>query len=161
MCTSLEQIILIASCVITIVSIFFLVPKDKIREAWLIFLFKQTLTWSIGLYVVQKGRIEYPIRLFFEKATGTSFEFEFIIYPVLCVYFNLYYPQKGSSFIKVGYYAVFCSAITAFEAILEKNTLLIKYIGWSWYWTWLTLFVTFYISRTFYLWFFKKIPLNK
>lgn len=65
----LEHTILIATCVITILSVFFLVPKDKIREAWLIFLFKQTLTWCIGLYVVQKRWIEYPVRLFLDKAS--------------------------------------------------------------------------------------------
>ena len=161
MYTQLETFILVASCGITTLSAFFLIPKDKIREAWLIFLFKQLITWITGLYVVQKKWIEYPARLFFAQASSSSFEFEFIVYPILCVYFNLYYPQKGSSFIKMKHYIVFCSGITVFEVILEKYTMLIKYTGWTWYWTWITLFVTFYISRTFYLWFFKNISYKK
>lgn len=154
--TQLEYIILIASCGIAIVSVFFLVPKDKIKDAWLIFLIKQSITWISGLYVVQKGWIEYPVREFFDKASNTSFEFEFIVYPVLCVFFNLYYPQRGSSLVKLRHYVVYCSAITLFEIILENHTMLIKYTGWTWYWTWLTLFITFYISRKSYLWFIKK-----
>lgn len=159
--TQLEYGILIASCGITLLSVIFLVPKNKVKDAWVIFSFKQFITWITGLYVVEKGLLEYPVKLFFEKASNTSFAFEFIVYPILCIYFNLYYPIKGSSISKTGYYALFCSAITLFEVALEKYTMLITYTGWTWYWTWITLFVTFYLSRTFYLWFFKNTPLRR
>ena len=153
----LENIILMTTIIIIIASLVLFIPKEKVRDACLIFLFKESITWIIGLYVVQKGWIEYPIRLVFEKATSTSFVFEFLVYPAICVFFNLNYPQKSTPFVKVMYYCLIVSAITAFEAFLESHTLLIKYTGWTWYWTWLTLFATFYASRKFYLWFFKRL----
>lgn len=150
---NMDQFILGASCFILIVSTLFLVPPEKKREACLIFLFKLALTWCLGLWVVQHRWIEYPVRLFFTSASKTSFEFEFIAYPILCVYFNLNYPQKQSFSLK--HYFIFCSGITAYEFVLEQYTSLINYNGWEWYWTWTSLFITFFVSRMFYLWFFR------
>jgi hypothetical protein len=50
------------------------------------------MAWLIGLVIVQLGLIEYPVRLF-NHATETSFEFEYLVYPALCVIFNLHYPE--------------------------------------------------------------------
>ena len=62
--------------IVTILSVFLLVPKDKVRLAWVAFLFKQFLTWPLGLIVVDMGWIQYPIR-FFENASYSSFTFEY------------------------------------------------------------------------------------
>lgn len=153
----LENLILITTVIIIISSLFLFVPKEQVRDACLIFLFMESITWVIGLYVVQKGWIQYPVRLVFENASSTCFVFEFLVYPSICVFFNFHYPRKSTHFVKIMYYALIVSAMTAFEAFLESHTMLIKYTGWTWYWTWLALFATFYISRKFYLWFFKKL----
>lgn len=150
---NIDQLILGTSCLVLILSTFFLIPKARIREACLIFLFKLALTWCLGLWVVQHHWLEYPVKIFFPDAAKTSFEFEFIAYPILCVYFNLNYPQNHS--FSVRHYFIYCTLITAYELILEKYTRLIDYTGWNWYWTWISLLITFYISRMFYLWFFR------
>lgn len=80
---------------VTILSLFFFIPKNKIRLAWVAFLFKQVLTWPLGLFVVNMGWIQYPIR-FFENANYASFTFEFFIYPVMCIYLNVYFPSEKS-----------------------------------------------------------------
>ena len=53
------------------------------------------------------------------------------------------------------HYFYFCSTITIIEVLCEKYTNIIKYIHWTWYITWITLFITFYISRQFYIWYFR------
>ncbi|HEX2927715.1 MAG TPA: CBO0543 family protein [Ruminiclostridium sp.] len=131
------------------------VPKNKIREAQLIFFFKQLITWFFGLIVVQLRLIEYPFRLF-PYANKTSFSFEYFIYPAICVIFNLHYPKNVGKLKQFLYYVYFCTAITVFEELCVEYTNLIKYIHWTWYYTWVSFYLTFYISHKYYLWFFKE-----
>lgn len=131
-----------------------LVPGDKIREASLIFLFKQLLTWLFGVVVAELGLIQYPVRLF-KKAIKTSFDFEFFAYPAICVFFNLFYPFGDSIIVQIAHYALYTTGITVFEVLLERYTNLINYIKWKWYWTWITVFITFMASNFFYRWFFQ------
>jgi hypothetical protein len=113
------------------------------------------MTWIFGLLVVELDMIEYPVR-FFMESSRTSFTFEFFVYPALCVLFNLQYPQGKGRLREWSHYTMYCSAITIIEVILERHTMLIKYVHWEWYWTWITLNITFYISRKFYCWFFQS-----
>lgn len=151
----IEYIILGASWIVIVIGLILFIPRNKIRHAWVAFLFKQIITWLLGHIVAEYKLIEYPVRLF-KHATKTSFSFEYFIYPSLCVFFNLYYPVNKSLFKQFSHYFIYCSAITILEVALEKYTDLISYIHWTWYWTWLSLFITFYLSRKFYLWFLKK-----
>ena len=130
------------------------VPKRKLREAQVIFFFKQLITWFIGLVVAQYELIKYPVRSF-SNATKSSFDFEYFIYPAICVVFNLHYPVGKSYIRQFMHYFYFCTIMTIIEVVCEKYTEIITYIHWTWYLTWLTLFITFYISRKFYIWFFR------
>ncbi|MBB5171954.1 CBO0543 family protein [Texcoconibacillus texcoconensis] len=132
------------------------IPKRKIREAQVAFLFKQVITWLWGLIVVEKGLIEYPNRLFFQKANKASFTFEYFIYPGFCVLFNIYYPEKRSQIIKSLYNLFWTSLITLPEVYAVKYTNLIKYKKWTWYWSFITIFITNAISRWYYKWFFQQ-----
>lgn len=131
------------------------VPRGRLREAHLSFLFKQCLTWLFGLLVVEKNLISYPKRLFFKKAHKTSFTFEYFVYPALCALFNLYYPEKRNYFYKFLHYFVYSGIITGFEAFAYRYTKLINYKNWTWYWSFLTMWLSYYISRIYYRWFFK------
>jgi hypothetical protein len=144
-----------AAIVIMAVLLLIFVRRDMIRQAIIIFLFKQLLTWLLGLIVVEFGLIVYPIR-FFPNATKSSFTFEYLIYPAICVIFNLHYPNGKSRIRQFLHFVYFCSAITVVEVLCERYTDIIKYIHWTWYATWISLFLTFYISRKFYVWFFKN-----
>lgn len=150
----MDRVLLISINLITAVILVFAVPKDKLREAIVIFLFKQTMTWSFGLLVVEWGLIEYPIREFV-KASATSFSFEYFIYPSLCVLFNLHYPNRNR-WKKLGWILVFPTVMTIVEVIIERNTELIRYIHWNWYWSWITLWLTFMISRVYFVWMYKQ-----
>lgn len=148
----MEYIVLISVWCLTIIGLLYYVRRYEIREALVIFLFKQMLTWAFGLLVVEFGLIEYPVREF-QKASATSFSFEYFIYPAICVIFNLRYPINKGLLHRMGWFLFFPTWMTIMELLLEKNTDLIKYIHWTWYWTWITLFITFYVSMKFYRWF--------
>lgn len=152
---NMDAVILITAWLLTILSLLLLVPKNKIRQANVIFFFKQFMTWFFGLAVVELRFIEYPFRSF-PYATRSSFDFEYFIYPALCVHFNLYYPGDKSPFRQFMHYVYFCTGITIIEVLCERYTNLIKYTNWTWYLSWITLFITFYASRKYYLWFFKE-----
>ncbi|MDR7865616.1 MAG: CBO0543 family protein [Sporomusaceae bacterium] len=152
---STEKLILYGVWIATVVSLFFLIPREKVRLALVAFLFKQFITWPVGLYVVDRGWIMYPVR-FFENANQTSFTFEYFFFPVLCAYFNVYFPEGSKALVRAAYYMLFCSALTVAEVMLERYTDLIIYISWDWYLTWFSMFVLFYITRKFCLWFFEK-----
>jgi hypothetical protein len=152
-----DTIIIIVGWLITIVLLILFTPKSKFRHAIVIFFCKQFITWVLGIVVVELGLIEYPVRSF-ANATKTSFDFEYFIYPAFCVIFNLHYPNSKKFLPQFMYYVSYCTVLTVIEIIVERNTNIITYINWTWYITWISFFITFYISRKFYLWFFE---LNK
>jgi hypothetical protein len=88
---SIERLIIGSVWLICFIYIWF-IPKHKYRQASFIFLFSQLLSWIFGLLVVEIGWIEYPVREL-HKANATSFTFEFLVLPIMCVFFNLYYPE--------------------------------------------------------------------
>lgn len=152
-----EKTIIISSFIITSFLIVRFVPKEKIREAQLIFFFKQVLTWLFGLIVVEMGLIKYPYRLFFKKASKSSFSFEYFIYPALSVLYNLHYPEKSKFLIRILFNTFYPSIITLLEIIALKYTRLIKYEkNWTWYWSFISMFITNYLSRLYFKWFYKK-----
>ncbi len=149
-----ELTILLLAYVVTLILLLLLVPRNRIREALVIFFSKQLLTWLLGLTICQLKLIDYPVRSF-PYATKSSFDFEYFIYPSICVLFNLYYPA-GKSLLHISlHYFFYCTLLTILELIFEKYTELITYINWTWYMTSITLVITFYLSNKFYFWFFR------
>jgi hypothetical protein len=135
--------------------IIFMIPKRKRRLAVVAFLFKQVITFLIGLVVVELGLLEYPTRLFAD-INRTSFTYEYYAFPVSCAAFNAWYPNGRSPLIQIGYYVGYTSVLTITEVIIEKYTDLLNYIHWEWYITWITVCVSFFIVRLFCVWFFAK-----
>lgn len=131
------------------------IPRNRIRLAIVAFLFKQMITFFVGLLVVEYRLLEYPVRLF-ASINRTSFTFEYYAFPVVCAAFNVWYPNRQSKLIQIGYYAGYTSVLTAVEVMIEKHTELIKYIHWEWYVTWITVCLSFFITRLFCVWFFSK-----
>ncbi len=151
---SLESILEAAVVVIVAALMVVNVPKSRLREALVIFFFKAFITWPLGLASVHYGLIEYPVRLF-SNATKAHFSFEYFIYPSLCVIFMMTYPEDQSRLRRFMHYFNFCTVMTLAEVWAERYTATINYIHWTWYISWLSFFITFYISRKFYEWFFK------
>lgn len=152
-----EKTIIVSAYILSAFMLFKFVPKDKVRHATVIFLFKQVITWLFGLLVVEKKLIDYPYRMFFKRTYKASFCFEYFFYPVFSVLFNLYYPEKRNIVIKSLYNFLHTSLITSLEILIVKYTKLIRYKKWTWYWSFITIFYANYLSHVFYKWFFKEI----
>ncbi|ARU60678.1 hypothetical protein CBW65_05955 [Tumebacillus avium] len=150
----LEWSILAASWIVAIGLLVRFLPKSKLPDACVIFLVCQAVTWVGGLIAGEMELVQYPVRIM--KSNRTSAEFEYLFLPVFCIVFTLYYPAQKSKIAQWLYYVLYTSAITVVEVILERYTLLIKYTGWKWYWTFLTVMATFYLTRKYYQWFGKK-----
>lgn len=137
--------------------ILFFIPKKKRRLAIVAFSVTQINTFLVGVVVVELGLLKYPVRLF-ASINRTSFTFEYYAFPAVCAAFNVWYPNDRSTLAKLGYYAGFTTVLIIGEVIIEKYTELIKYIHWEWYISWISIFLSFYISRLFCVWFFKRDP---
>jgi hypothetical protein len=159
MAYKVERTIIVSSWVLMSLFLFRYVPKGRIREAQIVFFFHQAITWLFGLIVVETRLIEYPYRLFFRKSNKANFSFEYFIYPALSVFFNLHYPENRNATFKALYYLLHTSLITVFELFAVKYTKLIRYKNWNWYWSFITIWGTYYISHVHFRWFFKKRPL--
>lgn len=154
---NINYLYIIFAWVVTAIALIKFIPREKIREAQLVFLFKGTLTWVLGLIVVYFHLIEYPVRLL-PSVSHTSFTFEYFVYPSICAIFNMHFPENKDKFHKALYYCYYCSGMTILEVLVERYTEILKYIHWHWYVTWITLFIIFFISRSYYKWYFN---LNK
>lgn len=150
----LESKILATAVVVTLLSLAF-VPKDKRLSMQFIILFVQFPTWILGLSAVELGLLEYPVR---ELATvnRTSFIFEYIVLPILCVHVNNYYPWQASGLVKTVYLTGISLLVTGIEVLLKQFTMLIKYSGWQWYWTFISITLIFWLNQKIVKWFFER-----
>jgi len=148
-----EKIVLGSVWVITFTSIWF-IPRKKASQASFIFFSTQLLTWSLGLFAVDFGWLDYPVREL-SKANATSFSYEYFILPVISIHFILHYPSNKPYKSRILYYFTFSTALTLIEFFIEKYTLIIQYHSWRWYWTWISLSLVFYIVTVIYKWFYK------
>ncbi|URZ14529.1 CBO0543 family protein [Clostridium felsineum] len=155
-----EYIIYIFESILIIFLLFRFIPKDKIREAHVAYLFKLVITWLVGLIVAEYRLIEYPVRMF-PYATKANFLFEFFLYPSICTLFIVNYPEKKNIFSKFMYYFYYCSSLTIFEIFQERYTKVLTYIHWTWYITWITFFITFFLAQKYNKWFFSKVKIVK
>jgi len=155
----MERWILIGILAISILALFFLVPKNKAREAWMIFLSLQIITWPAGLLAVEWNMIDYPIQLFSfaNEFNRSSFTFEFFLFPLTAIMFNLYYPKKIKKTGTFFYYFLFAGFFTCLEVIIERHTELVNYISWHGSYTLITVMVTLFLNHTYYHWFKKGL----
>jgi NADH:ubiquinone oxidoreductase subunit 2 (subunit N) len=151
----LEHWILIVVWVIAL-ALIFTIPRNKRRLAVIAFLFKQCLTYLLGLVAVELSLLAYPVREL-ASINRTSFTYEFMAYPMVCAVFNSHYPNHRNGWHKFAYYAAYCTVLTGTEVLLEHNTDLVLYLDWDWWWTWLSLLATFWMTRTFCVLFFRGL----
>ncbi|WP_239631008.1 CBO0543 family protein [Paenibacillus sp. H1-7] len=125
-----------------------IIPRQKHRLAMVAFLFKQYITCIFGHAVVEHKLLAYPVRELAD-VSRTSFTYEYMAYPMTCAVFNAYYPNHRSGWIQFGYYVLFTTVLTIVEVLLVQYTDLIRYIRWNWFWSWVTIFLTFLMTRAF------------
>jgi hypothetical protein len=130
-----------------LISFFNLMRKPPVKDWMLIFLFKGYLSSTIDKMLVKKGYITYPVKLF--KSFDISFIFDYLLYPIACVYYNQATKSSGLSVILL---KTLCFSIpmAVVEHFFEKRTRLVKFKkGWNSTISFFSLSITFLISRAF------------
>lgn len=139
----------------SIVSFLNLMRKPPVKDWMLIFLFKGYLSSILDKLVVRKGYISYPVKLF--KSFDISFIFDYLLYPIACVYYNQ--ATKSSNLFGILIKSLFFSVPMALvEHFFETRTSLIRFKkGWTSFTSFYSLTITFLISRTFIA-IIRKLP---
>ncbi|WP_081755943.1 CBO0543 family protein [Paucisalibacillus sp. EB02] len=154
-----QVFILLLSMVVAAVLLLVFVPKSKVIDANITFLFMQAQSWLYGTLVSQYNLILYPVRIL-ERAYISNFAFEYVVFPTIAVLYNLYFPRAKRLLVKLFYIVLYPTLITLLEVWLEKTTELIVYKHWAWYWSWITMLITLNIALFYYNWFVEKAKKN-
>ncbi|MBM7660349.1 hypothetical protein JOC85_001116 [Bacillus mesophilus] len=126
----------------------FAFKRERLKEWLLVFFLKGYVSSFIGKLVVKNKHISYPIR-FMPKYFNSSILFEYLLFPLLCVFYNRTSLQsKPVSIILQS--LLYSTPMTIIEVLLERYTDLIKYKRkWNWVITYVTLVITFLAVRMF------------
>ncbi|MCZ8514004.1 hypothetical protein O9H85_16555 [Paenibacillus filicis] len=124
---SIEKSILIAIWTVCVPALLTGVPKRRYREAVLVFVTSQTLTWSISLLFVEWKWIQNPVREF-QKATAVNFTFNFILFPTVTVFYSLFYPKTRSRPFRIGYTVLYIGCLMAFLTVMHRYTELARVV---------------------------------
>ncbi|WP_404428187.1 CBO0543 family protein [Sutcliffiella horikoshii] len=111
-------------------SFIFSIKKPLAKDWLLVFFIKSYYASLVDQMVVNKGYVEYPIRI--PSKVKTSLLFDYILFPITCVFYNQLTKDSPiiQCLLKVLYFSV---PMTITELWLEKNTQLVKYKkGWNW-----------------------------
>ncbi|GFZ81249.1 hypothetical protein GCM10008018_28610 [Paenibacillus marchantiophytorum] len=152
---SVERAILILAWVICMTLMPILVPKNRIRQAVLLFLSTQLITWVLSVMFVEWGFYENPIREF-PAASGSNFTNNYLLFPFISTMFSLYYPNSKSSVLKWLFQARFVIAIGTYCALISKYSNLLEYRHFNVYFHMLVIWAVLNITRKYEGWFFSK-----
>lgn len=126
----------------------FAFKRKKLTEWFLVFFIKGYISSILATIMVEKKKFYFPVR-FKPKIFKISIVFDYLLFPLLCVFFNR--TTLHSKPIQIFFQAFFYSLpMTIIEAVLERFTKLIKYNkGWTWFTTLWALMSTFLFVRLF------------
>jgi hypothetical protein len=134
-------VLLIIGITLHIVSLRVRPVKDWI----IIFLFSANLSTFLGVIIEGRKMLEYPIR-FLDLYFDTNILFEYLLLPVICVYFyqTTYYSRWTNIVLQC---VIYTSSITAVEILFEEYTNLIEYHTWTWLLSFIGIFCLLLLSR--------------
>ena len=119
--------------------------KLPIYHSLFIFFITAYLSTFIGVIVVEKGMLKYPVR-FLSQYFDSSILYENLLLPVICIYF--YQTTYNSSYISwIIQCIVYTTFLTIIEILFERYTALIHYYTWTWVHTFLGTFLFIIIVR--------------
>lgn len=151
---------IIITSIIVLILLILIVPKNRIREAWLNFVFFQTLTWATGVILAEYNLVKSPFRMF-PKATTQNFFNDFIIFPSISVLYYFLFPYQQKRYIQCLFILGSAIVVGIYDFSVERFTDLKRYIHWSAFNQFLLAIIFNYGSLWFTLWFFKKLKNRK
>jgi hypothetical protein len=152
---SINVVWIVVTSLIVILLLILVVPKRRIREAWLNFLFMQAIIWGAAVIIVDHKWMISPFRLF-PNATRQNFFNDFLIFPGVSVLYYFLFPFNRNRFIQFLYIIGFAFLISMYDFSVEKFTDLKRYIHWSAINQFILAIIFNLSSLWFTKWFFKK-----
>lgn len=146
---------IIITSIIVIFLLFLIVPKNRMREAWLNFIFFQSLTWGAGVILAEYDLVKSTFRMF-PKATTQNFFNDFIIFPVFSVLYYFLFPYHRNRYIQCIFVLGATIFISIYDFSVEKFTDMKRYIHWSVFNQFILALIFNLGSLWFTKWFFKK-----
>jgi len=153
---SKELFVLIISWTVAIGMLWWKIPRNKVREAHLVFLFAQAIGWLYVFIQTKLGNIIFPYREF-PYASDMLISLHYIIYPTFNVFYILWYPKNKGKFIRIIYTLIFIGIHQMYEYLLARYTDLIENKNWHWSYGLLTKLIIYFIILRFYKWYKKGL----
>lgn len=124
----------------------FLFKRKPIKDWILVFFIKAFYSVFFDTIVVRKKKVSYPVRLL-PKLFDINILYDLVLFPVACVLYNQisFHSKTLKAILQVFLFSI---PMTITEVWAEKKTRLIKYHkGWSWYITFISLTLSFWLVR--------------
>src|SRR5699024_195872 len=118
--------------------------KQPLKNWLLCFLIAAYFVTILGDLVVKYELLSYPVQLF--PLFQSSVLYEYLLLPVMCVYYYQRTYRRGV-FNWFWMALVYSSFLTAFEVLLERNTDLVHYITWNWFYSLVSQFLLLLFIR--------------
>jgi hypothetical protein len=153
---TLERGILAAAWLISFAIFIFLVPRNRVKEAVILFLSAQVITWPAGLLLVELDFMTHPVREF-PVATRSNFTFNYLFYPVISMLANLYYPFHASKWKQAAYQLAAVGGLSGLMQLVRSYTQLIDHVKFNWLLSFLIMFLAFNVTRKYAVWYFRGL----
>lgn len=151
-----EIIVLAALWGTAILYLLLKVPKEKQREAQIVFLFSQSVGWLYVYLQTLSGRMIFPFREF-PDATKMSLTLYYLFYPAVAVWFILHYPDQKRWPQKAAFYIANALGIQLIAWLIAEYTDLMEYKKYHWFLTFFLNLSIIIVIRIFHVWFRKGL----
>ncbi|WP_227521459.1 MULTISPECIES: CBO0543 family protein [Bacillus] len=136
---------LIIATIMGLVLLPFAIVKRSFKDWIIVYLVSFIGNYFTDKYLVNKGFLKYPKKLF--PKYKIQLPFDFIFYPLMLLYYNQWTLNSRPVGIIAKIFP-FVIPITIFETIAAKKTKLIKWKkGWTWYHSLISLTLKLLICR--------------
>jgi membrane-bound metal-dependent hydrolase YbcI (DUF457 family) len=123
----------------------FSLRKPPIKDKLLVFMFTGYCSTILGVIIVEKGMLLYPVSLF-KNFFDTSPLYEFLLLPLVSIYY--YQSTYYSGWIGIAVQGFFYTTVLAItEFLFERYTDLIQYNTWTWLDTFISVFLVLFLVR--------------
>ncbi len=132
-----------------------MVPRNRLREAIVTFLFFQMLTWLFSIGLSYTNTLESPIRLF-KYATKLNFTMEYLVFPALAVGFQLKFPNHSNYPRRLLHYLLWVGIIVSFIYLIGKFTDIMDVNNNHLIMSFFNFIIELWLSRQYVLWIINK-----
>ncbi|MEI7026387.1 CBO0543 family protein [Paenibacillus sp. y28] len=143
----------IVSCGLVSALLWRFVPRQRIREAWVSFLFTQVIAWSAGGLIYNAHLISAPVRLF-PAATHQNVMTAYFIFPALSALYYIHFPM--GRFKRFLCTCAYSGVVALLTFCMDAFTDLLRFDHWNAAHYFVFSLVTLPVCRWFTLWFFRK-----